>query len=278
MADSGALSDRKTRRNLSLLIDGSSHVMATRTLARVLCAFLVALTGALTAASCGTTESHDGTNTNWVHCSKDADCASVGNAAVCQGGLCMAPNDGGRTTSDGGTVACNDGTGGTDCCPDGVKSGAACTEPDLRCWSRCSQGYRMQYACSGGTWLAGHGLFPCNVTTEDAGGPWPACKWPATLGAPDASARTTCDAARTLLSCTIAGGGSAGCISNDPTTCAGVPGVQNCTPQCGVHEYVAACGGVGPGPVPDPPTGCRAMGAVPAGIAYYCCPCISGLQ
>jgi hypothetical protein len=30
---------------------------------------------------------------------------------------------------------------------------------------------------------------------------------------------------------------------------------------------------VGPGPIPDPPPGCRPWGAVPAGIAYYCCPC-----
>jgi hypothetical protein len=30
---------------------------------------------------------------------------------------------------------------------------------------------------------------------------------------------------------------------------------------------------VGPGPIPAPPAGCRADGFVPAGIAFYCCPC-----
>jgi len=48
---------------------------------------------------------------------------------------------------------------------------------------------------------------------------------------------------------------------------------SSCKDQCGQTEYAASCGGVGPGPVPNPPSGCRSAGAIPAGIAFYCCPC-----
>lgn len=66
-----------------------------------------------------------------------------------------------------GTVACDDGTGATDCCAT-VIPGAACNSDQANCWSRCNftaadggQGVRMQFACTDGHWTAGHGLFPC---------------------------------------------------------------------------------------------------------------------
>jgi hypothetical protein len=73
-------------------------------------------------------------------------------------------------TSDSGEVdvACNDGTGATDCCPTGAAGGASCSVAGA-CFTRCtffgdgsSQGWRGHLACSGGTWTAGHGLFPCS--------------------------------------------------------------------------------------------------------------------
>jgi hypothetical protein len=63
------------------------------------------------------------------------------------------------------------------------------------------------------------------------------------------------------------------CVSDNATYCpqGGEPGP--CENRCHPDEYVASCGGVGPGPIPDPPAGCRSIGAIPAGITYHCCPC-----
>lgn len=66
-------------------------------------------------------------------------------------------------------VACNDGTGATNCCGPSVASGAACSDSGLSCWSACSQGYRSQFGCGGGIWNAGHGLYPCDAA--DGGTP-----------------------------------------------------------------------------------------------------------
>jgi hypothetical protein len=46
-----------------------------------------------------------------------------------------------------------------------------------------------------------------------------------------------------------------------------------CEDECHADEYAVACGGVGPGPIPDPPGGCRTVAANPAGYMFYCCPC-----
>jgi hypothetical protein len=65
-------------------------------------------------------------------------------------------------------VACDDGTGATDCCPNGTVAGGNCSAGNSICYSRCvfaddasTQGTRNEFSCPGGTWLAGHGLFPC---------------------------------------------------------------------------------------------------------------------
>jgi hypothetical protein len=114
-------------------------------------------------------------------------------------------------------------------------------------------------------------------TRADAATELPACTWPANLGRVDASARDVCDAARALLNCGPPTGTQEICMSDNATRCplpdpAGGPYLP-CESQCGANEYVAECGGVGPGSIPDPPAGCRPALGVPAGIAFYCCPC-----
>jgi hypothetical protein len=107
---------------------------------------------------------------------------------------------------------------------------------------------------------------------------FPACNWPQDLGPPNSLERVTCEAARALVSCKTKHGEGQICLSDDPTHCSGPSPFPNetltCEDFCQPNEYVAACGGVGPGPVPDPPANCRgAAFANPAGVAYYCCTC-----
>jgi hypothetical protein len=160
---------------------------------------VAALAATLAAASCSSPSPQQGTNTNWIACKADADCAKLGAAAVCNAGVCKAPAD------------------------------AAVYGP---------------------------------------------CKWPSSLDAVDASSRA-CRAARTIVSCGVPNGGGVICLSNDPTQCPpdpnNVPGP--CRAECKADEYAAACGGVGPGPVPDPPAGCRPLFAGPGGGESFCCPC-----
>jgi hypothetical protein len=114
------------------------------------------------------------------------------------------------------------------------------------------------------------------VTTHGAGEPVRACSWPSSLAALDANTRDVCRAARAFLSCDTNGGGVE-CASDDFSTCAAGAAVEsplkNCRSNCEATEYVALCGGIGPGPVPEPPMGCRFEGANPGGVAYYCCRC-----
>jgi hypothetical protein len=253
-------------------------------------AVLAGLAAMITTPSCGSTSAEEGTNTNWVACNTDADCTKVASNAFCDAGICR------LSTS---LQACNDGTGKMNCCPESAESGKSCSEP-VQCWTPCTSGWQSQFVCSGGTWVAGHGLFPCgrdagasdaggdvtgsadssssNNAGNDAGASWDAtswanttCTWPDTLGAIDASARDTCSAARTLLSCDYETGGTVECMTNDWTCDGSVSG--SCVPRCEANEYVAACGGAGPGPIPEPPLGCRSLGAIPAGVVFYCCPC-----
>jgi hypothetical protein len=78
------------------------------------------------------------------------------------------------------------------------------------------------------------------------------------------------------LSCDTANGGL-GCPSADFIGCIDPSAVEspsmNCTSNCAVNEYVAICGGIGPGRVPEPPASCRFDSANPGGFAMYCCPC-----
>lgn len=103
-----------------------------------------------------------------------------------------------------------------------------------------------------------------------------ACGWPSTLGTLGSAGRDVCRAARAFLSCETDGGGVA-CASEDFVTCSDAKidaPLRNCKNDCKEDEYVALCGGVGPGPVPEPPAGCHATAfANPAGTVTYCCPC-----
>ncbi len=106
------------------------------------------------------------------------------------------------------------------------------------------------------------------------------CRWPAEL---DGNTPGQCVAARADVECTFPSGASCRCISNDPAICTacvdgGVTIVEDggmtCQNRCGPGEYAVACGQVGPGPIPDRPAGCGRPEAIPAGIIYYCCPCL----
>ena len=89
---------------------------------------------------------------------------------ACQIGVSGAdahPSDSGDGVS-ATTEACNDGTGAADCCPSSTIVGGSCSSGISTCYSRCAfaedssrQGSRGEFSCPSGTWLAGHGLFPC---------------------------------------------------------------------------------------------------------------------
>jgi hypothetical protein len=106
----------------------------------------------------------------------------------------------------------------------------------------------------------------------------PSCSWPAAFNpGPDAPAGT-CRAARLYLQCRLGPDAFAECASNDPTTCplpSPVPGAtySNCHDQCEPGEYALACGGIGPGPWPQPPPTCRMLPGNPGGGSIACCPC-----
>ena len=68
--------------------------------------------------------------------------------------------------TDGGSVlvACNDGTGNTDCCPASAVQDGPCNGTISQC-SRggCHGGFTSYLYCGGGLWSAGAGLHPCSV-------------------------------------------------------------------------------------------------------------------
>jgi hypothetical protein len=105
----------------------------------------------------------------------------------------------------------------------------------------------------------------------------PTCTWPASLDPVDGSS-DACVAARTYLACQDSNGGGEDCLSNDPTQCPGpdlTAGVtySACVDQCHANEYAVGCGGIGPGPSPSLPAGCRNLPAGPGGGSVGCCPC-----
>ena len=111
----------------------------------------------------------------------------------------------------------------------------------------------------------------------DASGSAAACAWPEVLVPSTSTSRDACHAVRALLSCEQPGGATLSCVSDDRNACAD-PRVASdsvaCTNRCDDDEYVASCGGIGPGPIPEPPEGCHDMAANPGGIVHYCCPCL----
>lgn len=119
-------------------------------------------------------------------------------------------------------------------------------------------------------------------TSNDHGGSSAAseltsCGWRAELNPPVEPG--ACQAARTRLRCDLPGGVTASCSSDGVSGCHDLAGTDvdasKCTRECKESEYAVSCGAVGPSNIQEPPKGCRSLGALPAGIALYCCPCLA---
>jgi hypothetical protein len=149
----------------------------------------------------------------WLACS-----AGFRGQMACSGGTWLAGKglfpcgaDGGGAGGAGGTTAAG-GAGGTGTtggdCPASAQSAASCDGRIEQCWTRCNGGFRSQFVCSGGAWLAGHGLFPCAAdagTSNDAG-----------------KAGHAGDSGGPLLGVYTSCGNSSDCIAAD----------SNCCPRC----------------------------------------------
>lgn len=98
----------------------------------------------------------------------------------------------------------------------------------------------------------------------------PACTWSALLDA-DPGSRDHCHASRRSLECTLTNGNGEECTTDGEPKCPDATDAT-CKDYCAPDEYVVACGGVGPRPIPDPPSPCRFVFGVPAGVGFYCCP------
>ena len=129
-------------------------------------------------------------------------------------------------------------------------------------------------ACSSGASLNTDGA--AEAGREAAATSLPACTWPAALDDPDAG-RGSCHPARALLSCDSTAGVFEECASDNLDHCAddsATPAIAfTCHDRCGLNEYAAVCGSIGPGPISDPPAGCHTQLASPGGTVSYCCPC-----
>lgn len=109
------------------------------------------------------------TKTCTATCTTAADCPHGGAGFGCESGICVA----GQSSASGG------GPGGSapDAsvqCPASFVEGAACDLPaTTTCSTGCTNGYRGQFVCSGGHWVAGKGLFPCGTTLDGGSGGTP---------------------------------------------------------------------------------------------------------
>ena len=120
---------------------------------------LVALLGAAWSIvpACASTSQGTDSNTHWIACNTVADCPDSVSFS-CIGGRCE-----NRSGDDSGTPS----TGGP--CPSSVSGNQPCNGTVGQCWTPCVNGTRGQFVCSDGTWLAGHGLFPCGPDGGSAG-------------------------------------------------------------------------------------------------------------
>jgi hypothetical protein len=122
-----------------------------------------------------------------------------------------------------------------------------------------------------GVLLAVAGTSGC--TSSSHSGDPQKCSWPARLDRGDDAARGACHVKRHLLSCALAGGATAICLS-DATQCEPDAGEAACEDQCKPNEYAVACGAIGPNSGnPDPPAACHDASATPGGVFFMCCPC-----
>jgi hypothetical protein len=138
-------------------------------------------------------------------------------------------------------------------------------------WVTCSTDSECTAVQIGATCVNGVCKTADGGVVANKGSSLSACTWSPELDG-DASSRATCHAARALIACNLPGDVYESCETDGTPHCSD-SGNAPCNDLCGASEYVASCGGVGPGPIPNPPAGCRSMGANPAGIADYCCPC-----
>jgi Transposase len=119
--------------------------------------------------------------------------------------------------------------------------------------------------------VTGCGSSPVAESQTDATTSAGQCRHAATVGDGTPGA---CGAARAYIDCEYPNGAGCGCMT-DSTTCSGCGAGATCTDKCGANEYAVSCGGIGPSaPSADPPAACRFAAAIPAGIEYYCCPCL----
>jgi hypothetical protein len=92
-----------------------------------------------------------------------------------------------------------------------------------------------------------------------------------------ASTPGACGGARAAIDCEFPNGAGCDCIT-DNASCEGCSTGATCTNKCAANEYAVSCGAIGPGDpsitYADAPAGCRLAIATPAGIAFYCCPCL----
>lgn len=106
-------------------------------------------------------------------------------------------------------------------CPSNIAGNAPCDGRIEQCWTACTQGFRGQYVCSDGTWLAGHGLFPCGADAGSSSNP----------GNPmDAGHPNDAGPVPVSLSCTR----SADCYAAD----------TSCCPRCDTQPTIATKVGI----------------------------------
>lgn len=121
----------------------------------VVISLIVATAGGLGSA-CATTSPGTDSNTHWIKCQTVADCPDGGSYS-CTGGRCTPVDADAAAPASGGS------------CPASAAGNAPCDGSIAQCWTQCTQGFREQFVCSGGTWIAGHGLFPCGVDGGSSG-------------------------------------------------------------------------------------------------------------
>jgi hypothetical protein len=108
------------------------------------------------AVRCASNTNDIGDETHF-QCSGDADCKEFGSEYACVESRCT------KEPANGFTVACDDGTGNTDCCPESATPGSGCSTEDAHCWTPCLNEVRGQRVCSGGEWVSGKGVVSCSA-------------------------------------------------------------------------------------------------------------------
>lgn len=174
-------------------------------------------------------------------------------------------------TMAGGAGGAAAGTGGTGVCPlDPCRVLVACgdgTEPKI---DSCGCSVCPPTADAGVANDAGHADAPPSGS---------ACPMLENLNSMNA-AQVNWGAARFWLQCSLTGGVTEDCLSDDAIACSepdqAAGKVLGCTSRCAADEYGLFYGGVGPMAAPPSialPAGCRIDLTGPGGPVSYCCPC-----